>query len=90
MGAQRRIFREVDALSGLITLSLGFDSPLLEGFNSLLLVLELLLLLIQLGPEFGDLSVEFTDSSGLCLSTPQQNRGDNADRGLEFLDLCVP
>ena len=71
MGAQRRIFREVDALSGLITLSLGFDSPLLEGFNSFLLVMELRLLLIQLRLEFGDLSVEFTDSSGLCLSTPQ-------------------
>ena len=47
-------------------------------------------MLIQVELEFGDLSVEFTDFSGLCLSTPQQNRGDNADRGLEFLDLCVP
>lgn len=90
MGAQRRIFREVEALSGLITLPLGFDSPLLEAGNSFLLVLELLLLLIQLGLEFGDLSVEITDSSGLRLSTPQQNCGDNADWGLEFLDLCVP
>ncbi len=51
-------------------MSLGFDSPLLKGFNSFLLVLELLLLLIQVELEFGDLSVEFTDFSGLCLSTP--------------------
>jgi hypothetical protein len=42
-----------------------------------------------LGLEFGDLSVEITDSSGLRLSTPQQNRGDNADWGLEFLDLAA-
>ncbi len=75
---------------GLITLSLGFDNPLLEGFHSFLLVFELLLLLIRLGLEFGDPSVEFTNSSGLRLSTPQQNRGDNPDRGLEFLDLCIP
>ncbi len=90
MGAQRRIFREVDALSGLITLSLGFDNPLLEGFDSFLLLFDSLLLLIRLGLEFGDPSVEFTDSSGLRLSTPQQNRGDNPDWGLEFLDLCIP
>ncbi len=90
MGAQRRIFREVDALFGLITLSLGFDNLLLEGFDSFLLLFDLLLLLIQLALEFGDLSFEFTDSSALRLSTPQQNRGDNPDRGLEFLDLCVP
>ena len=49
MGAQGRIFREVDGLPGLIPFSLGFDSPLLEGFHSLLLLFELLSLLIQLG-----------------------------------------
>ncbi len=75
---------------GLITLAFGFDKPLLEGFHSFLLVFELLLLLIQLGLEFGDLSFEFADSSGLRLSTPQQNRGDNPERGLEFVDLSIP
>ena len=90
MGAQRRIFREVDGLSGPITLSLCLDSPLLDGFNLLLFLLELLLLLFQLGLEFREPLAEFADFSGLRLSTPEQNRGDNADRGLEFLDLFVP
>jgi hypothetical protein len=90
MGAQRRIFREVDGLSGLLLLSLRFHGPLLEGFQALLLLFELLPLLSHLGFEFGDPSVEFADSRALCLSTPQQNRRDNADWGLEFLDLLVP
>lgn len=90
MGAQRRIFREVDGLFGLIAFSLGFDTSVLESFDSMLLVLQLLLLLVQLGLEFSNLFVEFTDFGSLRLSTPQQNRGDNADGGLEFLDLFVP
>jgi hypothetical protein len=90
MGAEGRIFWEVDGLSGLITLSLGFDSPLLEGFHFLLFLLELLLLLIQLGLKFGDPLAEFAGFSGLRLSTPEQNCGDNVDRGLEFLDPFVP
>ena len=89
MGAEGRIFWDVHGLFGLITLSLCFDSPLLEGFNFLLFLLELLLLLIQLGLKFGDPLAQFTDFSGLRLSTPEQNCGDNADRGLEFLDLFV-
>jgi hypothetical protein len=90
MGAQRRIFRQVDGLPGLIPLSLGFHSPLLQGFHALSLLFELLLLLSQLRLEFGDPLVEFADFRDLCLSTPQQNRGDAADRGLEFLDILVP
>ena len=90
MRAERRIFREVDGLSGLISLSLGFHRPLLEGFNSLLLLFELPSLLIQLGVEVGDPLAEFGDFRGLCLPTPEQNRGDNAEGGLEFLDLLVP
>ena len=90
MGAEGRIFWEVDGLFGLITLSLCFDSPLLEAFNVLLFLLELLLLLIQLGLKFGDPLAEFTDFGGLRLSTPQQNCGGNAGGGLEFLDLFVP
>jgi hypothetical protein len=58
MGAERRIFWEVDGLSGLITLSLGFDSPLLEGFHFLLFLSELPLLLFYLGLEFVDLLAE--------------------------------
>ena len=90
MGAQGRIFREVDRLPGLIPLSLGFDSPLLEGFHALLLLFELLPLLSHLPLEFDDPLVEFADFRVQRLSTPQQNRGDNADWGLEFLDLLVP
>jgi hypothetical protein len=77
-------------LPSLIPLSLCFDSPLLEAFNSSLFLFQLLLLLIQLGLEFGDPFVEFADFRTLSLSTPQQNRGHNADWGLEFLDLLVP
>jgi hypothetical protein len=77
MGAEGRIFWEVDGLSGLITLPLGFDNPLLESFDSLLFLLELLLLLIQLGLKVGDPSAEFADFTGVCLSTPEQNRSDN-------------
>jgi hypothetical protein len=62
----------------------------LKGFNFLLSLLELPLLLIQLGLEFGQPLAEFADFSGLRLSTPEQNCGDNADMGLEFLDLFVP
>ena len=90
MRAQGRVFRELDELPSLITLSLGFDNPLLKGFNFLLLLLEMLLLLIQYGLELGQPLAEFADFSGLRLSTPEQNCGDNADRGLEFLDLFVP
>jgi hypothetical protein len=91
MGAQGRILREVDGLSSLIPLSLGLHSPLLEDFHPLSLLFELLLrLLSTLGFEFGDPLVEFADSRFLRLPTPQQNRGDNADWGLEFLDLLVP
>jgi hypothetical protein len=90
MGAQGRIFREVDGLPGLIPFSLGFHSPPLEGFRALLLLFELLPLLSHLRLEFGDPLVEFADFRGLCLSTSEQNRGDNADGGLEFLDLLVP
>lgn len=53
MRAQGRVFRELDGLPSLITLSLGFDNPLLKGFNFLLLLLEMLLLLIQYGLELG-------------------------------------
>jgi hypothetical protein len=53
-------------------------------------LVKLLLLVIQLGLEFGNLLVEFPDFTRLCLSTPQQNRGDNVDWRLEFLDLFVP
>lgn len=56
----------------------------------MLLLLEMLLLLIQLGLEFGQPLAEFADFSGLRLSTPEQNCGDNADRGLEFLDTFLP
>jgi hypothetical protein len=65
VGAQRRIFREIDGLSGLIALSLGLDRPLLEGFNSLLFLFQLPSLLIQLGLEFGNPLVEFADFRGL-------------------------
>jgi hypothetical protein len=65
VGAQRRIFREIDGLSGLIALSLGFDRPLLEGFNSLLLLFQLPSLLIQLGLEFGNPLIELADFRGL-------------------------
>lgn len=34
--------------------------------------------------------IEFTDSRVLRFSTPQENCGDDADWGLEFLDLFVP
>jgi hypothetical protein len=90
MGAQGRIFWEMDRLSGPIPFSLGFDSPLLEGFQALLLLLELVPLLSHLGFEFGDPLVEFADFRVLRLSTPQQDCGDNAEGGLEFLDLLVP
>jgi hypothetical protein len=65
VGAQPTIFREIDGLSGLIALSLGFDRPLLEGFNSLLSLFQLPSLLIQLGLEFGNPLVEFADFRGL-------------------------
>jgi hypothetical protein len=65
MGAQGRILWEVDGLPGLIPLSLGFDSPLLEGFYALLLLFELLLLLCHLRFEFLDPLVEFADFRGL-------------------------
>ena len=42
----------------------------LKGFNFLLSLLELPLLLIQLGLEFGQPLAEFADFSGLRLSTP--------------------
>jgi hypothetical protein len=90
MSAQGRVFREFDGLPSPITLSLCFDNPLLKSFNFLLLLLELLLLLIQLGLDFDQPLAEFADFRGLRLSTPEQNCGDNADRGLEFLDLFVP
>jgi hypothetical protein len=63
MSAQGRVFREFDGLPTLITLSLCFDNPLLKGFNFLLSLLELLLLLIQLGLEFGQPLAEFADFS---------------------------
>ena len=63
MSAQGRVFRELDGLPSLITLSLGFDSPLLEGFQALLLLFELLPLLVQLGLEFGDPLMEFPDDA---------------------------
>ena len=90
MGADRRIFREVDGLSGLITMSLRFGGSLPEGLHFLLLPLELLQLQLNLGLEILDLLAEFADFRGLRLSTPEQNRGDNVDRGLEFSDLFVP
>jgi hypothetical protein len=90
MSAQRRIFRQVDGLPGPIPLSLGFDSPLLECFHALLLLFELLPLLSHLRLEVDDPLVEFADFRVPRLSTPQQNRRDNADWGLEFLDLLVP
>lgn len=90
MGTDRRIFREVDGLSGLITLSLSFGRSLPEGRHFLLLPLELLLLLFNLGLEILDLLAEFADFRGLRLPTPEQNRGDNVDWGLEFSDLFVP
>jgi hypothetical protein len=90
MSPQRRIFRQVDGLPGLIPLSLGFHSPLLQGLHALLLLFELLPLLSHLRLEFVDPLVEFADFRVQRLSTPQQNRGDNADWGLEFLDLLVP
>jgi hypothetical protein len=90
MSAQGRIFRQLDRLSGPIPLSFGFDSPSLEGFQALLLLLELLPLLSRLGFQFGDPLVEFADFRVLRLPTPQKNCGDNADWGLEFLDLLVP
>jgi hypothetical protein len=90
MSAQGRIFREVDGLPGLIPLSLCFHGPLLEDFQALLLLFQLPPLLSHLGFEFGDPLVEFADSRVLCLSTPEQNRRDHADWGLELLDLFVP
>ena len=77
-------------MASLITLSFGFQRPLVEGLDSLLLLRELLLLPIDLGLEFGDPLAEFADFRGLCCSTPQQDRGHNAEGGLEFLDLFVP
>lgn len=90
MSSQGRVFREPDGLPGLITLLLCFDYPLLKGSNFLLLLLEMLSLLIQLGLEFGQPLADFADFCDLRLPTPEQNCGDNADRGLEFLDLFVP
>jgi len=90
MSTDRRIFREVNGLSGLITLSLSFERSLLQGRHVLLLPLELLLLLLNLGLEILDLLAEFADFRSLCLSTPKQNRGDNVARGLELSDLFVP
>jgi hypothetical protein len=80
----------VQGLSGLIPLSFGFDRSLLQGFDALLSLFELLPVLSHLGLEFGDLLVEFADSRVLRFSTPQQNCRDDADWGLEFLDLLVP
>jgi len=58
MGADGRIFREVDGLFGFITLFLCFDRSLRERIDFFLFPLELLLLLFYLGLEFLDLLAE--------------------------------
>jgi hypothetical protein len=58
MAADGRIFREVDGLSGSITLFLCFDRSLRERIDFFLFLLELPLLLFNLGLEFVDLLAE--------------------------------
>ena len=69
MGADGRIFWEVDGLPGPITFSLCFDSPLLEGLHFLLLLLQLPLLLFSLALQVLDLSAEFVYFGELRFST---------------------
>ena len=58
MGADGRIFWEVDGSFGLITLFLCFDHSLRERIDLFLFLLELLLLLFYLRLQFLDLLAE--------------------------------
>ena len=90
MSTDGRIIWEVDGLFRLITLFLCLHCSLPERIDFLLLLLELLLLLFDLGLEFGDQLAELAYFRELRFTTSQQKRCDHVQRRLEFLDLSVP
>ena len=90
MGADGRIIWEVDRLFSLITLFLCFHCSLPEPIDFFLFLLELLLLLIYFGLEFGEQLTELAYFRELRFATSQQKCGDYVQRRLEFLDPFVP